>query len=888
MRLIRGRPGSGKTALVFREFKAALRPGGVTGACPVIVVPTATLVRHFQHELARDGAVFPPSSVVSLSRFCFERAPAAKLVPDGLLRAIVKDTLHRLNLPEFAEVAATEGMTATILDTIGLFENAGCMPEQLAGVRKLSAHGRAFEKVWRTIDKTVRECGFATRAGLIRAAAANSEPMRIWMDGFINLSPLESELVSALAKTCDLTLTLNDAPAADDMRRLALQLGATDRLLTGGARKPGMVVVAAPSVEREADEIARRILDLQEQGRAFREIGVAMRDVGSYLPLLRGTFERFGIPARYYFSTPLRRHPASQFLSGLVSCVLNGWEFGAALDTLRAHPGWGNSAAFDRFDFKVREAMPGRGADSLLALCEDDLRQRIGDCLAIDTWRNDRQRPAAWQHRFEQLAQSLYRPGTLEAPRDHNAVEAVRSHAAAVRAWSDASAAAAAFWADATQEIGLAEFWHIAAEAIEGASLHLPDDRRDVVHVMSVYEARQWDVGTLFVCGMTDRDFPKKHPPNLLFPDSEIELLHKAGIRLRRAADRDREEDELFGSLKSRARDSLVLTYPAHEASGKSVESSRYLMGFAVPSVPSQLCRATPAATLGHPARPGRIEAPELLTSLAGQHRRISLTALEDLAQCRFKFFAARTLGLRGRPERPQERLQPKVTGLILHDALEAWLKAKREGEFVTFFETAFDKACREKHLPPGYKLEVERIAFREIARRVSAKEQWTAVSSDAEVELTLDFPGGITVAGRADRIDRINDRDCIIVDYKSSRTARVEQMVESRVKLQGPLYALAARERLNLNTIAMMYVAVREDRPFGWGAVPGVDLGLEAMPPHWIEDARDRTIERISSFLGGAIRPEPAEPENCKWCDYVQSCRVEQGPFVVIGADGA
>ena len=57
---------SGKTALVFREFKDALRSGATDLR---IVVPTATLVRHFQHELARDGMVFSPRSVVSLNRF---------------------------------------------------------------------------------------------------------------------------------------------------------------------------------------------------------------------------------------------------------------------------------------------------------------------------------------------------------------------------------------------------------------------------------------------------------------------------------------------------------------------------------------------------------------------------------------------------------------------------------------------------------------------------------------------------------------------------------------------------------------------------------------------------------------------------------------------------
>ena len=177
MKLIRGAPGSGKTALVFREFKAALRPGA---ADLRIVVPTATLVRHFQHELARDGVAISPRSIVSLNRFMLERAAflpnEPKLVPDGLLRAIVRDLLQRLNFPEFAAVATTEGMTATIIDTIDLFENAACTPEKLASVRKLGAHAKPFEKMWRAVAEAVRKSGYCLRGDLIRAAATNPQP----------------------------------------------------------------------------------------------------------------------------------------------------------------------------------------------------------------------------------------------------------------------------------------------------------------------------------------------------------------------------------------------------------------------------------------------------------------------------------------------------------------------------------------------------------------------------------------------------------------------------------------------------------------------------------------------------------------------------------------
>ena len=906
MRLIRGVPGSGKTALVFREFKAALLAGRRDMR---IIVPTATLVRHFQHELARDGIVFPPASVISLSRFALEANPNTKLIPDALLRAIARDTLRRLRPPEFAEVANTEGMADTLLETINLFENAGWTPEKLLATRKLTAHARAFQKLWAAIDAAVLAAGCQTRAAIFRNAVFTEQThlsqtrqsqIRIWMDGFLNLSPLETHFVAALAQSASLTLTLTDARATDELRLFALRQNAQDQLLPARSsappRRPKIESVAAPTVEREADEIARRILAFHAQGTPLREIGVALRDASTYHPLLQGTFERFGIPARFYFATPLRDHPAATFLGGLINNVLNGWEFSAALETLQSHPVWGQSAAFDRFDFHVRERMPASGAAALLELAEEDsskeLVKFLRTCFDLDAWldqisRNPHQnRPCDWARRFDQMARALFRPGLLEPAATHTALQTARSQAAALAAWTHAITTAATFWPEPQQPLGLADFWLVAREVVEGSTIQIPDDRREVVHVMSAFEARQWDVSALFVCGMTDRDYPRRNPQNLLFPDADIESQR---LPLRKAADRDHEEKALWEALRTRARHSLILTYPQHAAGGSSVQSSRYLTDpdLVISHTESQLCRATPPAHTELPGLAGRIEAPDLIAALATRHQSLSLTALEDLAQCRFKFFAGRTLGLRPRPERPQERLQPKVTGLILHEALEAWLNNNREGDFLPLFETAFDNMVHSLHLPPGFRLEVERVINRETARKVSATEQWKPVSSAAEVELALNFPGGITVKCRVDRIDRMSDTDCIIVDYKSSRTTRVESLVESKIKLQGPLYALAAKEQLNLHTIAMMYVAVREDKRFGWGEVPGSGIELKPVPPRWMEDARDRSVERLTGFLSGNITAAPAEPDSCRWCDFKAACRVEQAPQPLVMVAG-
>ncbi len=871
MRLVRGAPGTGKTALVFREFKEALRVGarGLR-----IVVPTATLVRHFQHELARDGIVFSPRSVVSLNRFLLERASILP-VPDGLLRAIVSDNLQRLQFPEFASVAITDGMAATIADTIDLLENAGCTPDKLASVRRLGPHAKPFEKLWRAVGEAVRRCGYCLRGDLVRAAAVNTQPARIWFDGFLNFSPIEFDFLRELAKVCDVTLTVADSPATEEIRRFAMRLGAADHLLPGTPRRPLTTLISARTLEREADEIARRILALHQQGAGFRRIGVALRDASTWESLLKATFDRFGIPARFYFSSALRKHPAAIFLGGLISGALGGWDFEAAITALRAHPRWGVRPDFDRFDFAVREAMPGHGASEILALCESSwLREEIAPCLKADTWKNTLQEPSEWQRRFETLAANLYRPGTLEIPQSHADVEAARSHVAALHSWIAAIESIAGFWSNPEDPISLDDFWRAASAAVDTAVVHPIDDRANVVHVMNVYEARQWDVASLFVCGMTDRDFPRRHPPNLLFPDSDIDQLRKAGIPLRKAADYEREEQWLYASLRTRACESLFLSYSDRDASGKSVQRSRLLLELDRQAEPAPLCRPAPRIAAASPGTAGRVGAPALQAEMARLHQSISMTALEDLAQCRFKFFSRRTLALESAPERPEKRLQARVTGSILHAALERWL-ADKGRDFVEHFEAAFDEACRKEHLPAGYRLEVERIQFREIARRVSANDLWTPDSSEAEVDLVLEFPGGVRVKGRVDRIDKFGN-DCVIVDYKSSKKENVQKLVTSRTKLQGPLYALAARENLNLNPVAMVFWAVREDQRYGWGKIPGTDLEFEPMPENWTTDAKARTIERLSSFLNGDVRARPEEPEPCRWCDFKAACRVE------------
>jgi ATP-dependent helicase/DNAse subunit B len=859
---------------VLREFQEAHRAGRRVR----IVAPTATLVRHYQHELARAGLVFDPAQVVSLSRFAMECAPGGRLALAELVRALTRDALTRLSLPEFAEVAGTQGMADVAVETMGRFENAGCTPDKLGRVRGLSAQGKAFQRLWKDVDAAITARGFVTRSGLLRAAAKSVAPGAVWLDGFLKFSPLEGELLRAMAAACELTLTLSDGPETSEAYRLAMAMGAKDRLLPAEPRQVETIAVTASSPLREADEIARRILALHRDGTPFSGIAVALRDVEGWLPLLRNAFDRFGVPARWYFSTPAARHPAAVFLNGLIACALEGWDFAATLAVLRAHPGWGSSD-FDRFDYKVRETMPGCGTEAFLQLCESEtLRSNIADCLRVEAWRGDQLRPVAWQRRFEQMAASLYRIRTVPEPGDYAAVESGRSHAAALRAWSAAVETAVEFWQD--QPVSLDAFHRVVRDALDSMGMQVPDDRQNAVHVMSAFEVRQWRVQALFVCGMTARDYPRAAAADLLFPDADTLTLRKAGIPL---AEQEQDESQLFALLRTRATEKLILSVSKRDRAGKTIVASE---SFGVATGSAPLC-APARRHIIVPSPAGRISE-AALADLAGQHMRIRVTALEKLMSCRFRFFAEHTLKLASMPERPEKRLHYREVGSIFHQAMETWL-ADRTVQFVDLFESTFEEFCRRNHVPPGYSLEVQRITSRRIAEEVNASIQWPALSSEAEVDCSLEFPGGITLTGRVDRIDDIGGGNCIIIDYKSGKVANVDKLVESETSLQGPLYALAVREKKNLNTVAMVYLAIREGKPVGWGAVPGADFELNEMPADWIESARERSIARLQNFLAGDVHPEPHAADDCIWCDYRTMCRIEQtAELIQIGAAGA
>src|SRR5208283_3735838 len=107
--------------------------------------------------------------------------------------------------------------------------------------------------------------------------------------------------------------------------------------------------------------------------------------------------------------------------------------------------------------------------------------------------------------------------------------------------------------------------------------LRLDDGRRNVVHVLTAQEGREWELPVVFVCGMTEKQFPQFHRQDPFFPDDARRRLQDGCVRVRTAADFEREERGLFEAAISRATMLVTLSYPECDARGEATLPSLFL-----------------------------------------------------------------------------------------------------------------------------------------------------------------------------------------------------------------------------------------------------------------------------------------------------------------------
>jgi ATP-dependent helicase/DNAse subunit B len=896
MRLLSGPAGSGKTTYILDRFRQAR---GAGNSAIRLLVPTATMAQHLQNRLAREGFVFRSSLIQTLSSFVRDYAGSAAEVSPAVLYLLVEEAAQRVARPEFSRVTRFHGFCNSLAHTIDEFASAGCDSARLAACLPEVPLGDAFLAVYQEVDRELARRGLAMRARRLELAAAQIAAQglngvdTVCMDGFHALPDPELRVVAAMGRHADLTLTLGDEDLTPAIRARLTAMGFTEERTRARRARPALALVKAPGIEREVEEIARRILEQAAAGRPFREMGVIVRAPDIYVPALRSTLERFGIPARFYFDTGLERHAVVRFLSGAIEAMLGGWDHARTLAVLRLTPRFADFAMADRFDFDVREQIPNAGLSELRSLLLGDegqprsgaerLLHKLESFSALEEWRGFALTPRNWSARFATL-RNLFRPARPAEPATHELALQWRSQSAVLDLFDEALAEAASAL-DGAREIAIEDYWRAVKSVLRLKPLRLEDGRRNVVHVMSAHEARQWVLPIVFVCGMVEKQFPHLHQQDPFFPDPARCRLNAGGIRVRTAAEFEREERALFDTATSRATMLVTLSYPEFDARGERNLQSIYLEDVLEPPVDSLPVRPTPRS-LPEPRVAAQIAAPELLDFLRRKTARLSPTALETFLQCPFQYFTQRLMRLKTAPLRPEERLSFLEQGNIVHEVLAEWWQQPQD--VAPLFERIFARRLEEEHIPNGYHTERLRNAMLDDLKRFTSLDAWPrgAWKSQTEIEFAFPLAGDLEIAGRIDRLDVAPDGRAFVLDYKYSAAQRVKDKLKNENLMQAPLYMMAA-EHLNVRPAGMFYVGVKGGIEYaGWSDAPLMDS--LALPEQWLEGARQRTLRIVEEIRRGRVEIVPTDRDSCRFCDAKDVCRIEVAAAATATANEA
>lgn len=808
------------------------------------------MAEHARHAMSRAGFAVRPREIRTLAQ-CLEEWSSHGPAPAPLLDLLIERALEKLRPDRFAAVAGFPSFRRALAE---LFQEApsAALPADLASIAE-------------ELEENLTVRGLGLRHARLRGASLAVLPAHVILDGFFTLSAAETDLILAIGARADVTITLPDWTGSQAVRQTLLSAGFEEHRLSIAHRSASRNGFSAATIEREVEEIARRVLSYAAHGRSFREMGIVLRSRDPYAGLVETTLARFGIPARFYFQHPLGSHPVLMYFSTVIRAGLAGWDHQALLAAVRMPvSGIGARPIGDELDFAWRERLPDFGLP---------LPAGLEQLAALDRWPRERLEPQEWAARLKTLRTLLPAP-RIDGDADRDQVSAWRSTSAALAAFDAVlDGTAAALYG--VGRCALAVFWKQVETALALEQLRVPDARRNVVHVMDAYEARQWELPIVFVCGLIERHFPQYHREDPILGDA---ARHRAGLDT--AADRQAEERFLFELATSRATEETILSYPRFNEQGEDTLPSFFLDG-----------------ELGAVA--GRPIVPQVQSRIEGRpgdrpyfvHKTLSPTGIESFLQCPFQFFASKTLRLRRRPPQPRDRLDLLVQGSILHRALAEWTRAPLLGSAI--LDEIFAEECIRLRVPEGYRTEAVRLELMRHFRGFLEDRQF-ALGWPTRVEEKFSYALNplVNITGRIDRLDIAAENQALVIDYKYSAGNKIKERVEDTGQghlVQGGLYLAAARRTFGLDPIGMLFCGLKKNVTWdGWHvSVPGLEgLGTSSTREFiraLIDDAEKAAIRVHEAITSGEIAVRPADRDKCRWCDYCDICRVESAALVQV-----
>src|SRR4051812_229515 len=433
--LVTGPANAAKAGAVFARLRAALPRG------PLLVVPRAADVEHYQRELAAGGLVFGVE-VVTFGRLIRAIARAAGVPgrPLGRLarERVVRAAIDGLRLNVLARSAAAPGFAAAAGALFAELQRTLVTPARFTQALRAwaAAGGRAeyaeelaalYSAYRRRLAALERhdEDGFAWAAlDALRAAPASWGGRPVFLYGFDELSRVQLDAIETLARDCDVCVALPYEPGrvafagraetVELLRPLAAEhMALEDRSehYAEGSRTAlhhlernlfepvaerrdpnGAVRLLEAGGERaEAELVGAEILELMREGVAPADIAVLVRG-SEAARLVEQVLVGYDIPIAHERRAPLARTRLGSGLLAFARAALPGGRAQDLVAWLRTPGRLPTPEAADALDAAVRKRAV-ESARSARAIWEDELG---GEPLSAVDELADAADPSTW------------------------------------------------------------------------------------------------------------------------------------------------------------------------------------------------------------------------------------------------------------------------------------------------------------------------------------------------------------------------------------------------------------------------------------------------------------------------------------------------------------
>ncbi|RJQ21065.1 MAG: PD-(D/E)XK nuclease family protein [Nitrospiraceae bacterium] len=743
-------------------------------------------------------------------------------------------------------------------------------------------------------------------------------PLTLVVDGFLDPTPLELEIIKTLFESADKAVILAEENTELLRYFLSLKEGMTVKKLESSLRRETTGYYSYNSMEEEVEGIARNVKKLVLEGVRPWEVTVCFPSLSQYLPMLRRVFAKHAIPAdigerslsatgpfvvlEEMIACMEDDYPRNEFLSLLTSpCfpaiddevkkravtlsyragIIKGKEVWLSIEDILIS----SNDISDEEKTRIREFQ--KGIMPVIAALEE-IKNSGGITAYIDAFESALDKLGFFDY--------LKNPPLTPSPLERGAGVCDRGEFIPPLKKGDEGGffdhilhSITNLFSDLRQFAG----WQGTALKARDAGFYLryllqdlsaPDENIDGVRVIPFELAAAVGSKALFFGGVTEGSFPSRPGIDPVLPEKVKKTLGLPDLEYYL----ERQRAYFMRLLNVSAFDPYI---SCPSADGDKIFLPSPYLDWEKAICPPDLNIFTEEDVLvreGPGLRPGNEKAyfdAKATGMLRGRINAMSkkyfrVTDLDYYRKCPFRFYIEKVLGLEmGKP--PRFEVEYRQWGNIAHRTMENLFKGGDWGldEFEERLFSALNKSLKELPLGPFWASVTGEI-FRNLLPMLKKQEAEIRMEGfspwliEEKIEAEID---GIKLRGKIDRIDkeksevrsqksevkqqRTTDdgqrRSVILLDYKTGSI--------DRKSLQLPLYARMWQESRSEQVLKTGYYSLKEGR-VSW--YPSKNKSLEEI----IREALQEATALIEQMKKGLF---PAEPDNneCRNCGHDGLC---------------